>query len=60
MTPENANLQHFTDSFIIENLIHEATSFKGLTSCTDLIITNIKLYFKNTCETAAGCQIFSN
>ena len=30
MTPENANLQHFTDSFIIENLIHEATSFKGL------------------------------
>ena len=29
MTPENIDLQHFTDSFNLENLIHEATCFKG-------------------------------
>ena len=28
VTPENTNLQHFTDSFNVDNLIHEATSFK--------------------------------
>ena len=37
MTPENTNLQHFTDSFDLENLIHEATCFKGLPGCIDLI-----------------------
>ena len=30
MTPENTNLQHFTDSFSLENLIHKATCFKRL------------------------------
>ena len=45
MTPENTNLQHFTDSFNLENLIYEATCFKGLPSCIDLIITNRKPYF---------------
>ena len=49
MTPENTNLQHFTDSFNLENLIHEATCFKGFPSCIDLINTNKKPYFKNTC-----------
>ena len=51
MTPEDTNLQHFRDSFNLENLIHEATCFKGLPSCIDLIITNRKAYFKNTCVT---------
>ena len=41
MTPENTNLQHCTDSFNLENLIYEATCFKGLLSI-DLIITNRK------------------
>ena len=51
MTPENINLQHFTDSFNLENLIHEGTCFKGLPSCIDLIIINRKPYFKNTSVT---------
>ena len=40
ITLENKNLQHFTDSFNLENLIHETTCFKGLPSCIDLISTN--------------------
>ena len=58
MTPENTNLQHFADSFNLENRIHEATCFKGLPSCIDLIITNRKPYFKNTCMTAIGMSDF--
>ena len=48
MTPENTNLQHFTDSFDLENLIHEAKCFKGLSSSIDFIIANRKPYFKDT------------
>ena len=58
MTPENTNLQRFTDSFNLENSIHEATCFKALPSCTDLIITNRKPYFKNTCVTPTGMSDF--
>ena len=54
MIPENTNLQHFTDSFSLENLIHKAICFKGLPSCIDLIIINRKPYFKNTCVTTTG------
>ena len=57
MTPENTNLQHFTNSFKIENLIHEVTCFKGLPSI-DLIITNRKPYFKYTCVTATWMSDF--
>ena len=58
MTTENANLQHFTDSFNLENLIHEATYFKGLASCIDLSVTNRKPYFKNTCVKGTGMSDF--
>ena len=58
MTPENTNLQHFPDSFSLENLIHEATCFKGLPNCIDLIITNRKPYFKNFYVTATGLSDF--
>ena len=58
ITLENKNLQHFTDSFNLENLIHETTCFKGLPSCIDLISTNWKPYFKNTCVTATGGSDF--
>ena len=54
MTPENTNLQHFTDYFNLENLIHEATCFEGLSNCIDLIITNRKPYFQNACVIATG------
>ena len=58
MTPENTNLQHFTDSFNLENLINEATCFKGLPSCIDLIITNRKPYYENNCVTTTGMSDF--
>ena len=32
-TPEDRNLQHFTDTFSLEYLINEPTSFKGSPSC---------------------------
>ena len=58
MTPENTNLQCFADSFNLEDLIHEATCFKGLPSYINLIITNRKPYFKNTCVTPTGMSDF--
>ena len=58
ITPENQTLRHFTDSFNLENLIHEATCFKGLSSCIHLIITSRKSHFKNTCVTATGMSAF--
>ena len=58
MTPENTNLQHFTDSSNLENLIHEAACSTGLPSCIDLIITYRKPYFKNTCVTTTGMSDF--
>ena len=57
MIPENTNLQHFTNSFNTENLIHEATCSKGRPSI-DLIITNRKPYFKYTCVTATWMSDF--
>ena len=42
MTPENTNLQNFTDSFNIENLRNEGTCLRGLPSCIDFIIRNRK------------------
>ena len=44
--------------FQSRNLIHEATCFKGLSSCIDLIITNRKPYFKNACVTTTGMSDF--
>ena len=54
MTPEDKNLEHFTDTFSLEHLINEPTCFKGSPSCIDLIMTNRKSYFKNTCVTVTG------
>ena len=59
MTPEDQNLQHFTDTFSLERLINEPTCFKG-PSCIDLIITNRKSYFKNTCVIVTGISDFHN
>ena len=58
MTPENTNVQHFPDSFNLENLIHESTCFKGLPNCIGLIITNRKPYLKNISVTATGLSDF--
>ena len=58
VTPEDKNLQHFTDTFSLEHLINEPTCFKGSRSCIDLIITNRKSYFKKTCVTVTGISDF--
>ena len=58
MTPEEKNLEHFTDTFSLEHLINEPTCFKGSPSCIDLIMTNRKSYFKNTCVTVTGISDF--
>ena len=54
MTAEDKNLQDFTDTFSLEHLINEQNCFKGSPGCTDLIITNRKPNFKNTCVTVTG------
>ena len=59
MTLEDKNLQHFTDTFSIEHLINEPTCFKRNPSCKDLIITNKKSYFKNTCAAVIGISDFN-
>ena len=42
MTPKDKNLQHFTETFSIENLLNEPTCFKGSPSYIDLVISNRK------------------
>ena len=39
-------------------MINEPTCFKGSSRCVDLIITNRKRYFKNTCVTVTGISVF--
>ena len=46
MTPEDKNLEHFTDTFSLEHLINEPTCFKRSPTSIDLIMTNRKSYFK--------------
>ena len=58
MTSEDKNLQYFTDTFSLEYLINEPTCFKKSTACIDLLITNRKSYFKNTCVTVTGISDF--
>ena len=58
MTPEDKNLQHFTDTSSFEHLINEPTCFKGTASWIDLIITNRKSYFKDACVTVTGKSDF--
>ena len=58
MTPEDKNFEHFTDTFILEHIINELACFKGSPSCIDLIMTNRKSYFKNTCVKVTGISDF--
>ena len=58
MTPEDKNLEHFTDTFSLEHLINEPTCFKGSPSCIDLIMTNRKSLKKNTWVTVTGISDF--
>ena len=48
----------FTDFFNLEHLIKKPTYFKGSPSCTDLIITNRKAYFKKVCMLETGIPDF--
>ena len=58
MTPEGKNLELFTNTFSLEHLINEPTCFKGSPGCINLIMTNRKSYFKNTCVTVTGISDF--
>ena len=58
LTPEDKNLQHFADTFSLPHLINKPTYFKGSPNCIDLIITNRKSYFKNTCVVVTGISDF--
>ena len=58
MTPEDKNLQYFTNTFSLEHLINEPTYFKGPPSWIDLTIANRKSYFKNTCVTVTEISDF--
>ena len=58
MTPEDKNLEHFTDIFSLEHLINEPTCFKGIPSCVGLIMANRNSYFENTCVTVTGISDF--
>ena len=58
MTLEDKNLQNFTHTFSLDNLINEPTAFKGNPHCIDLILTNRKCYLKNTCVTETGISDF--
>ena len=58
MTPGDKNLQNFTDTFSLDNFINEPKCFKGNPHCIDLILTNRKCYFQNTCVTESGISDF--
>ena len=58
MTSEDKNLQDFTDTFSLDNLRNEPTCYHGNPHCIDLILTNRKCYFKNTCVTETGMSVF--
>ena len=58
MTLEDKNV-NFTENFRFEHLINESNSFKESRSCTDLIMTYRKSYFKNTCLTVTRISNFS-
>ena len=46
------------NSFNLEHLMKKPTCLKGSPSCTDLIITNRKAYFKKTCILETGISDF--
>ena len=58
MTSEDKNLHNFTDTLSLEHLINEPTCFKGSPRCIDLLITNRKSIFENTCVSVTGISDF--
>ena len=51
-------MQLFADFFNVEHLIKKRTCLKRSFSCTDLITTNRKVYFKKVCILGTGISDF--
>ena len=49
MDPSHTQLSAFMEHYNYYNLIKNNTFFKGNSSCIDVILTNGKYCFKNTC-----------
>ena len=54
LEPTNPVMMNFMDSQNFTNPIKINTSFKGMDSCIDLILTNRKFCFKNTTSYETG------
>ena len=52
--PSNPSIASFMNNQNLFNLVKSNTCFKGEGSCIDLILTNRKYYFKNTCSFETG------
>ena len=59
MRPTDSNFQAFCENHDLNNLIKEKTCFKSIEgTCIDLILTNQKYSFKNTCTIDTGVSDF--
>ena len=54
LEPSNPSIFSFMNNQNLFNLVKSYTCFKGKGSCTDLILTNRKYSFKNTCSVETG------
>ena len=54
LEPSNPNIVSFMNNQNLFNLVKSNTCFKGEGSCIDLILTNRKYSFKNTCSFETG------
>ena len=56
--PADLEVIEFCELFNLKNLKHELTCFKSLTKCIDLILTNRKRSFQNSCRVKTGLSNF--
>ena len=54
LEPSNPSIASFMNNQNLFNLVKSNTCFKGKGSCIDLILTNRKYSFKNTCSVETG------
>ena len=55
--PFNPSIALFMNSQNLLNLVKSNTCFKGEDCCIDLILTNRKYFFKNTCSFETGSPV---
>ena len=54
LEPSNPSIASFMNNQNLFNLVKSNTCFQGEGSCTDLLLTNIKYSFQNTCSFETG------